>query len=123
MSEKDFEVGVKAGATTIEPDTEDVILKPSEKDSINHKKVDIEFLLDIPLEISIELGRINVVLQDLLRLGQGSVLQLNKAVGESVDVLANRRPIAKAEVVEINDHYGIRITEIKTPEERIEKLK
>ena len=122
MSEKDFEAEVMAGATTIEPDPKEAISKPSENDSINHK-VDIELLLDIPLEISVELGRINVVLQDLLRLGQGSVLQLNKMVGDSVDVLANRRPIAKAEVVEINDHYGVRITEIKTPEERIEKLK
>ena len=122
MSEKDFEVGVMAGATTIEPDFEEAASKPSEDDSIK-RKVDIEFLLDIPLEISVEIGRINVVLQDLLKLGQGSVLQLNKMVGDSVDVLANRRPIAKAEVVEINDHYGIRITEIKTPEERIEKLK
>jgi len=122
MSEKDFEVGVMAENTTIEPSPEEVISKPSEKVSIN-QKVDIEFLLDIPLEISVEVGRINVVLQDLLRLGQGSVLQLNKMVGDSVEVFANRRPIAKAEVVEINDHYGIRITEIKTPEERIERLK
>jgi len=83
----------------------------------------IDFLLDIPLEITIELGRTRMLINELLKLGQGSVIELAKFAGETLDVLANQKLIAKGEVVVINDKYGIRLTEIISPMERIVKLK
>jgi len=83
----------------------------------------IDFLLDIPLEITIELGRTTMLINELLKLGQGSVVELAKFAGETLEVLANQRLIAKGEVVVINDKYGIRLTEIISPMERLVRLK
>ncbi len=83
----------------------------------------IDFLLDIPLEITIELGRTKMLINELLKLGQGSVIELSKFAGETLDIFANQRLIAKGEVVVVNDKYGIRLTEIITPMERITRLK
>ena len=83
----------------------------------------IDFLLDIPLEITIELDRTTMLINDMLKLGQGSILELSKFAGETLDVLANQRLIAKGEVVVINDKYGIRLTEIISPMERLVRLK
>ncbi len=84
---------------------------------------DIDFILDIPLEISVELGRTRMVINDLLKLGQGSVIELSKLSGETLDILANQRLIARGEVVVINDKYGIRLTEVVSTTERLEGLK
>lgn len=92
-------------------------------DSISKTATNIDFLLDIPLEITIELGRTKMLINELLKLGQGAVIELSKFAGETLDVLANQRLIAKGEVVVINDKYGIRLTEIISPMERIVKLK
>ena len=86
-------------------------------------QVNLDFILDIPLEISVELGRTRMLIQDLLKLGQGSVIELTKAAGETLEILANNRLIAKGDVVVINDKYGIRLTEVISPVERLEKLK
>ncbi len=83
----------------------------------------IDFILDIPLEITVELGRTKMVINDLLKLGQGSVIELQKAAGETLEIMANRRLIAKGEAVVMNDKYGVRLTEIISPLERIEQLK
>lgn len=83
----------------------------------------IDFLLDIPLEITIELGRTRMLIHELLKLGQGSVIKLEKIAGETMDIFANQRLIAKGEVVVINDKYGVRLTEIISPMERIVRLK
>ena len=83
----------------------------------------LDFILDIPLEITVELGRTRMLIDELLKLGQGSVIELSKVTGETLEVLANQRPIARGEVVSVNDKYGIRLTEIISPMERIEGLK
>lgn len=83
----------------------------------------IDFLLDIPLEITIELDRTTMLINEMLKLGQGSIIELSKFAGETLDVLANQRLIAKGEVVVINDKYGIRLTEIISPMERLVRLK
>jgi flagellar motor switch protein FliN/FliY len=83
----------------------------------------MDFLLDIPLEISVELGRTQILINELLKLGQGSVLELSKLAGETLEILANRKLIARGEVVVVNEKYGIRLTEIISPSERIERLK
>lgn len=79
--------------------------------------VDIEFLLDVPLEVSVELGRTKMVIDDLLKLSQGSVIGLDKGAGETLEILANRKVIARGEVVVVKDKYGVRITEIMPPPE------
>lgn len=83
---------------------------------------DLDFILDIPLEITVELGRTKMLINDLLKLGQGSVIELSKPAGDTLEILANNRLIAKGDVVVVNEKYGIRLTEVITPVERVEKL-
>ena len=82
----------------------------------------LDMLLDIPLEITIELGRTKMLINDLLKLGQGSVIELTKEAGDTLEILANNRLIAKGDVVVVNKKYGIRLTEVISPVERLEKL-
>ena len=82
----------------------------------------LDLLLDIPLEITIELGRTKMLITDLLKLGQGSVIELPKEAGDTLEILANNRLIAKGDVVVVNKKYGIRLTEVISPVERVEKL-
>ena len=97
----------------------------------NHHKADtteskltgnMDFLLDIPLEISVELGRTKILINELLKLGQGSVIELSKLAGETLEILANQKLVARGEVVVVNEKYGVRLTEIISPSERIERL-
>lgn len=85
--------------------------------------VNMDFILDIPLEISIELGRTKMLINELLKLGQGSVIELSKLAGETLEILANQKLVARGEVVVVNEKYGVRLTEIISPIERIERLK
>lgn len=93
-------------------------------DALNKLKVqNLDFILDIPLKVSVELGRAQVVIKDLLQLGQGSVLELDKLAGEPLEVLVNGKLVARGEVVVVNEKFGIRLTDIISPLERIETLK
>ena len=83
----------------------------------------IGFILDIPLQLSVEIGRTRMIINDLLQLGQGSVVELEKLAGEPFDVLVNNKLIARGEVVVVNEKFGIRLTDIISPTERIEQLK
>jgi flagellar motor switch protein FliN/FliY len=83
----------------------------------------IGFILDIPIEITVQLGHTKMLINEMLKLAQGSVIELSKLAGESLDVLANQRLIARGEVVVVDEKYGIRLTEIVSPTERIESLK
>jgi len=94
-----------------------------DKAQVSEPQDNIDFILDIPLEISVELGRTKMLINDLLTLGQGSVIGLTKLAGETLEVLANQRLIARGEVVVVDEKYGIRLTEIVSPTERIERLK
>jgi flagellar motor switch protein FliN/FliY len=85
--------------------------------------VNMEFVLDIPLEVTVELGRTKMLINDMLKLGQGSVIELTKLAGESLEILANQKPIARGEVVVVNEKYGVRLTEVISPMERIERLR
>ena len=85
--------------------------------------VSLDFVLDIPLQVTVELGRTEMVVSDLLKLAQGAIVELTKPAGETLDILANRQLIAKGEVVVVKDKYAVRITEIVSPMERVEKLK
>ncbi|RLC16086.1 MAG: flagellar motor switch protein FliN, partial [Deltaproteobacteria bacterium] len=83
----------------------------------------LDFVLDIPMMLTVELGRSQMLINELLKLGRGSVIELSKLSGEPLDILANQRLIARGEVVVVNEKYGIRITEIISPAERVERLK
>jgi len=83
----------------------------------------LDFVLDIPMTLTVELGRSQMLISELLKLGRGSVIELAKLSGEPLDILANQRLIARGEVVVVNEKYGIRITEIISPAERVEKLR
>jgi flagellar motor switch protein FliN/FliY len=78
----------------------------------NEEQANLERLIDVPLEISVELGRVKMLVKDILDLGNGSILEIDKAAGEPVDVLVNGQLMAKGEVVVIEDNFGVRITEI-----------
>jgi flagellar motor switch protein FliN len=105
---------------TGEPVIEEIELEqlfPYEADATND--TDIGLLLEVPLSISVELGRTSLTIRELLALGQGSILQLDRHAGEPVDVLVNGKRLARGEVVVIDEDFGIRVTEVVAPEERI----
>jgi flagellar motor switch protein FliN/FliY len=83
---------------------------------------DIDFILDIPVQLTVELGRTKIAIKNLLQLAQGSVVELNGMAGEPMDVLVNGCIVAQGEVVVVNDKFGIRLTDIITPAERIKKI-
>ncbi|MGC9110082.1 MAG: flagellar motor switch protein FliN [Caldimicrobium sp.] len=83
---------------------------------------ELDFILDIPLEISVEIGRTKMLIKDLLKLNQGSVIELEKFAGEPVEIYVNGKLMARGEVVVVNDRFGVRITEIISAQERIRRL-
>jgi flagellar motor switch protein FliN len=83
----------------------------------------LDFILDIPLKVSVELGRTRLPIREILQLAQGSVVELSKFAGEPLEVLINDRLIARGEVVVVNEKFGIRLTDILSPVERIEQLR
>ena len=86
------------------------------------KPLDLDFILDIPLQVTVEVGRTRLLIQELLQLSKGSVVELNKMLGETFDVLVNDKLVAHGEVVIVNDRFGIRITDITSPNERVQTL-
>ena len=87
------------------------------------KDRNLELILDIPLRVTVELGRAKMVVRDLLNLGQGSVVELNKLAGEPMEILVNDKLVAKGEAVVVNEKFGVRLTDIISPKERVEQLK
>ncbi len=83
----------------------------------------LELLLDVPLEITVELGRTRMTIQDLLGLGPGAVVELDKVAGEPLDILVNGRLVARGEAVVVNEKFGARITDIVSPAERLARLR
>jgi flagellar motor switch protein FliN/FliY len=82
----------------------------------------LDFILDIPLEVSVELGRTKMLISDLLQLSQGSVIELTKLAGEPLEILVNQKLIARGEVVVVNEKFGIRLTDVISPAERVKQL-
>jgi flagellar motor switch protein FliN/FliY len=85
--------------------------------------INLDFILDIPLLVTVELGRARFPIQDLLKIGEGSVLELNKLVGEPLEVLVNGKPVARGEVVVVNEKFALRLTDITQPNERLNQLR
>ena len=86
------------------------------------ERADLDFILDIPLELSVELGKTKMLINDLLQLGQGSVVELNKLAGEPLEIYINRKLVARGEVVVVNEKFGVRLTDIISPLERVRSL-
>ena len=82
-----------------------------------------DFILDISLQVSVHVGATKMLIKDLLQLGQGSIIELNKLAGEPMDVLVNDKLIARGEVVVVNDKFGIRLTDVMSVTDRVEQLK
>ena len=83
----------------------------------------LDLILDIPMTISVQLGSTKMVIRDLLQLGQGSVVELQKLAGEPLDVLVNQKLVARGEVVVVNEKFGIRLTDVVSAVERVQQLK
>jgi flagellar motor switch protein FliN len=86
-------------------------------------EVNLEVILDVPVTLSMEVGRTRIPIRNLLQLNQGSVVELDRAAGEPLDVYVNGTLVAHGEVVVVNDKFGIRLTDVISPAERIKKLK
>ena len=91
-------------------------------DKANGEPASLDLILDIPLTVTVELGRSKMLINDLLQLGQGSVVELTKLVGEPLEVLVNNKLVARGEVVVVNEKFGVRLTDIVTPMERVKSL-
>ena len=89
--------------------------------SDNHDR-NLNLILDIPLKVTVELGRTRMVVSELLNLGQGSVIELSKLAGEPMEVLVNGKLVARGEAVVVNEKFGVRLTDIISPTERVEQL-
>jgi flagellar motor switch protein FliN/FliY len=85
-------------------------------------KYDINLILDIPLEMRVELGQVKMLVNDLLQLGQGSIIDLRKPVGEQLDIFVGNKLVARGEVVVVDEKFGIRVTDIISPAERVQSL-
>ena len=113
--------GEGAGETAVEEQEGDTNQEEGGKaDEV--KEANLDLILDIPLSVTVELGRSKMLINDLLQLGQGSVVELTKLVGDPLEVLVNDKLVARGEVVVVNEKFGVRLTDIVTPMERVKSL-
>jgi len=95
--------------------------KPEVNESAQDRK-NLDFILDIPLQVTVELGRTKLLVKDILQLNQGAVVELTKLAGEPLDIFVNSKLVARGEAVVINDKFGVRLVDIVSPNERVEKI-
>ena len=121
---KDEGAGEGAGETAVE-EKEEVIDEEGSAETAGEESgepASLDLILDIPLAVTVELGRSKMLINDLLQLGQGSVIELTKLVGDPLEVLVNNKLVARGEVVVVNEKFGVRLTDIVTPMERVKSL-
>lgn len=94
----------------------------NEQDNGMRDRHNLEFILDIPLQLAVELGRTKILVKDLLDLNQGAVVELGKLAGELLDVYVNSKLVARGEAVVVNEKFGVRLVDIISPTERVEKV-
>lgn len=102
---------------TVDPNT--AASKPQE---VHKTDRGLEFLYDVPLQISVEVGRSKILLKDLLKMGEGYIIELDKLAGDPLDLYVNSRLIARGEAVMVGDKFGIRLTDVVSPMDRVEQL-
>ena len=105
------------------PPPQDLSASAEQPKTETAKDRNLELIMDIPLKVTVELGRTKMVVHDLLALGQGSVIELSKLAGEPMEVLVNDKLVARGEAVVVNEKFGVRLTYIISPTERIQQLK
>jgi len=108
--------------TEVLPESVEFETFPDVKASIDGSSNNIDLLMDLTLQVSIELGRTKLFVKNILELGQGSVIELNKLSGDPVDIFVNEKKFAEGEVVVVDENFGVRITDVVSPSERVEKL-
>jgi len=121
---KDEGAGEGAGETAVE-EKEEVVDEEGSAETAGEESgepASLDLILDIPLAVTVELGRSKMLINDLLQLGQGSVIELTKLVGDPLEVLVNNKLVARGEVVVVNEKFGVRLTDIVTPMERVKSL-
>ena len=114
---------VDAQMSDAQQDVDRVALDELTEDEHPNTNPDLDVILDIPVSISMEVGRTSITIRNLLQLNQGSVIELDRLAGEPLDVLVNGTLIAHGEVVVVNEKFGIRMTDVISPSERIKKLR
>ena len=111
---------------TLEPEETAALLKENatatRRNAHNQPGRELEFLFDVPLQVSVEVGRAKILLKDLLQMGEGYVVELDKLAGEPLDLYVNSRLIARGEAVRVGEKFGIKLTEVVSPSDRVEKL-
>ena len=90
--------------------------------ALSDRKYDLDLILDIPLQVRAELGTVKMLVNDLLQLGQGSIIELEKSVNDLLDIYVSDKLVAKGEVVVVDEKFGIRVTDIISPTERVKSL-
>ena len=108
------------------PKAQPAVLDELQADPVAHpldEDINLDVILDIPVTLSMEIGRTKISIRNLLQLNQGSVVELDRLAGEPLDVLVNGTLIAHGEVVVVNERFGIRLTDVVSPAERVKKLK
>ena len=121
---EDEGAGEGAGETAVE-EKEGVVDEEGSAETAGEESgepASLDLILDIPLAVTVELGRSKMLINDLLQLGQGSVIELTKLVGDPLEVLVNNKLVARGEVVVVNEKFGVRLTDIVTPMERVKSL-
>ena len=108
--------------TGVVPDPQPATFPPLETKTNETSVKNLDFILDIPMQVSVQLGSTKMLIRDLLQLGQGSVVELEKLAGEPLEVLVNHRLVARGEVVVVNEKFGIRLTDVVSAVERIQHL-
>ncbi len=114
-------------SNTLNPEETAALLKENQHESSNRNGQsslgrELEFLYDVPLQVSVEVGRARILLKDLLQMGEGYVVELDKLAGEPLDLYVNSRLIARGEAVKVGDKFGIKLTEVVSQSDRIENL-
>jgi flagellar motor switch protein FliN/FliY len=107
--------------TSVQPSVQ-TSAPPATSNSVGSQDSNLDRILDIPLVLSAQLGNTRMLIKDLLQLGPGSIVELDKLAGEPLEVLVNERLVARGEVVMVNEKFGIRLTDVISPTERVKKL-
>ncbi len=104
------------------PEAQPASFPPVEKAPVTGGANNLEFILDIPMQVTVQVGSARMQIREILQLGQGSVIELEKLAGEPMEVLVNNKLVAKGEVVVVNDKFGIRLTDVISAAQRVQQL-
>jgi flagellar motor switch protein FliN/FliY len=115
--------GAATSGAAVKTEVGEVRFKELKNAERGNTAMDLDFILDIPLTMTVELGRCRLLISEMLQLGQGSVVELMKLAGEPMEIFVNQKLIARGEVVVVNEKFGVRLTDIISPAERVSRLK